>query len=136
MRHFEYKIFHKQSEKTKMSKDETIVRSYLENESPVAYGEHALEVTVQDILALDSDLKEYVLRFLQSKDMTSSIQCECASVTDLIQTGSFTPITAALFIQWYRRDPMGAASFLLHHDMIKDIPEDIPEENKDELFSK
>ena len=132
MRHFVFKIMRKRNDKTKMSNDEKMVRRYLENESPVAYEEHALEATVQDVLALDSDLKEYVLRFLHSKDMTSLIQCECVSITDLLQTERFTPITAALFIQWYRRDPVGAASFLMHHDVVKDIPEALPEPSEDE----
>jgi hypothetical protein len=33
---------------------------------------------------------------------------------------------------WYRRDPVGAASFLMHHDVVKDIPEALPEPNEDE----
>ncbi len=127
MRNFEFKILLKQNDKNKMSNDEKMIRRYLEKESPVAYGEHAFESTVQDVLSLDNDLKEYVLHFLYTKDMTSSIQCECASIDDLLQTEQFTPITAALFIQWYRRDPVGAASFLLHHDTVKDIPGSLPE---------
>lgn len=127
MRHFDFKILHKQTDQDKMSNEGKMLRRYLEDESPVSYGEHALEATVQDVLSLDADLKEYVLHFIQTKDMTCSIACECASINDLLQTGRFTPITAALLIQWYRRDPVAAASFLMHHDRVTDIPENLPE---------
>ena len=101
--------------------DERLLRHYLETESPVKYNDHALEAT-----ALDDDLKQYVMNFLKNRSDETDIECECASISDLLKTQSFTPVTAALFIQWYRKDPVNAARYLLHHDAVQSIPEELP----------
>ena len=106
---------------------EDSLRAYLTEESPVAYGQQALEDTVRDVLALEPDLKEYVARFLETGEQDTGLACECASIRELLDTGEFTPVTAALLLQWYRRDPVGAASFLLHRDVIARLPADLPE---------
>lgn len=107
--------------------EELMLRDYLENKSPVEYNDHALEVTVADVKALDGDLKDYVMHFLKTQDVHTELGCEVASIEELLQTEEFTPVTAALFIQWYRRDPVRAAAFLMHHDSVVEIPEEIPE---------
>lgn len=103
------------------------LRAYLEGEAPTPYGQQSLEDTVQDVLALEPDLKDYVSRFLETGESGTDLACECASIRELLETGSFTPVTAALFLQWYRRDPVGAAAFLLHRDTITELSEELYE---------
>lgn len=107
--------------------NEMLLRNYLENDSPVKYNAHALESTVIDVMALDEDLKGYVMHFLKNRTEATDIGCECVSIEQLLQTRFFTPVTAALFIQWYRRDPLNAARYLLQRDVIQDIPQELPE---------
>ena len=84
----------------------------------------ALQKTIEDVFAMDVDLREYALGFLQGQvPAASAIKCEVASISQLLETGEFTPITAALFIQWYRREPKSAAAFLLQRDTIINLPE-------------
>ena len=115
----------KKSEEIQNS-DERLLRHYLETQSPVKYNDHALEATVMDVMALDDDLKQYVMNFLKNRSDETDIECECASISDLLKTQSFTPVTAALFIQGYRKDPVNAARYLLHHDAVQSIPEELP----------
>ena len=115
----------KKSEEIQNS-DERLLRHYLETQSPVKYNDHALEATVMDVMALDDDLKQYVMNFLKNRSDETDIECECASISDLLKTQSFTPVTAALFIQWYRKDPVNAARYLLHQDAVQSIPEELP----------
>ncbi len=111
--------------------DERLLRDYLENRSAVKYNDHALEGTVRDVTALDDDLKEYVMQFLKTRNEETDIGCECVSIRELLETKSFTPVTAALFVQWYRKDPANAAAYLLHHDAVRDIPQQLPECEED-----
>ena len=92
MSRFEFPIFQKKECLKEMDENERLLRQYLEKQS---YGTQALEATVQDVFALDEDLKEYVFRFLQTRKASCAIACECASITDLLQAESFTPVTAA-----------------------------------------
>ena len=124
MSRFEFPIFQKKECLKEMDENERLLRQYLEKQS---YGTQALEATVQDVFALDEDWKEYVFRFLQTGKASCAIACECASITDLLQAESFTPVTAALWIQWYRREPARAAAFLLRHDRVEEIPDTLPE---------
>ena len=83
----------------------------------------ALKKTICDVWALDEDLKEYVLEFLNNRShIATSLACEIVSISQLVQSGEFSPITAALYIQWYRRDPKNASMFLLQRDSIIDLP--------------
>ncbi len=92
----------------------------------------ALVETLDDVRNLDDDLKEYVEEFIEDETKwRTSLGCDAAGINELVKIGLFTPVTAALFIQWYRDDPRQASLFLLQNDTIKGIPEKIPEE-KDE----
>lgn len=102
------------------------LRNYLTKKSPVKYNGSALEQTISDVKALNDDLKEYVMHFLQTGETRTELGCDLASIDELLQTSFFTPVTAALFIQWYNREPLEAAAFLLHHDSIDGIPEELP----------
>lgn len=107
--------------------DVELLREYLKNQSPVKYSDHALQETASDVMAMDGDLREYVMHFLKSNEADTDISCECVSIEELLQTQAFTPVTAALFIQWYRKDPASAAGYLLHHDGVEGIPEELPQ---------
>ena len=83
----------------------------------------ALKKTISDVWALDEDLKEYVLGFLNNQSyVETTLGCEIVSIAQLLQSGEFSPVTAALYIQWYRRDPKNASMFLLQRDTIIDLP--------------
>lgn len=97
----------------------------------------ALNKTIEDVFAMDDDLKEYVVTFIQDQTkFETSIACEVITVMQMLQTGDFTPVTAALFMQWYRRDPKNATAFLIQRDTIVELPEitemEDMEENKTE----
>ena len=84
----------------------------------------ALEITINDIMGMDDDLKEYVREFLRDNDNTAtSISCDVASISELIASGRFSPVNAAMFIQWYRHEPRKAVAFLMQHDAVCNIPE-------------
>ena len=84
----------------------------------------ALKVTIDDIMGLDADLKQYVREYLRDNDKTeTSISCDVVSISELIASGAFSPVNAALFIQWYRREPKNAVAFLMQHDTVCKIPE-------------
>lgn len=101
---------------------ESMLRAYLQNAENGVYGEHALETTVQDVLALDVDLKDFVQRFLEGvPEDADALRCDFATIGDLVQTEQFTPVTAALYLQWYRRNPTAATRFLLGHDSVTEI---------------
>lgn len=101
-----------------------LLQEYLKNKS---YNAHMLEDTISDVLAMDVDLQGYVMHFLKTSEMNTDIACECVSIEELLQTQVFILVTAALFIQWYRKDPLGAAGYLLHHDNIEAIPKELPQ---------
>ena len=83
----------------------------------------ALKITIDDIIGMDVDLKQYVREYLRDNDKTeTTIRCEVASISELIASGGFTPVNAALFIQWYRREPKKAIAFLMQHDTVCDLP--------------
>ena len=85
----------------------------------------ALEQTVGDVLALDQDLRDYALTtIIDGTAPETDLGCEIASIGDLLKTGEFNPVTAALFVQWYRREPRKAAATLVHHDAIIGLPEE------------
>ena len=85
----------------------------------------ALEQTVGAVLALDQDLRDYALTtIIDGTAPETDLGCEIASIGDLLKTGEFNPVTAALFIQWYRRDPRRAAATLVHHDAIVGLQEE------------
>jgi hypothetical protein len=112
------------------------VMSYLERsakESGMPWrNKSALLETIEDVKKLDDDLKVYVKDFLEDEtNWQTSLGCDVVSINTLVEIGMFTPVAAALFIQWYRDEPRQASLFLLQNDTIKGIPEKIPEE-KDE----
>lgn len=85
----------------------------------------ALEQTVGDVLALDQDLRDYALTtIIDGTAPETDLGCEIASIGDLLKTGEFNPVTAALFVQWYRKEPRRAAATLVHHDAITGLPEE------------
>lgn len=85
----------------------------------------ALEQTVGDVLALDQDLRDYALTaIIDGVAPETNLGCEIAGIGDLLKTGEFNPVTAALFIQWYRREPRKAAATLVLHDAITGLPEE------------
>ena len=96
----------------------------------------ALNQTIKDVFALDDDLKEYVWKFLANRtDIETNLGCQIISIEELIRSGEFSPVTAALFIQWYRESPRTASLSLLQHDSIVDLLEGgdvIPEEETEE----
>ena len=105
------------------------VRDYLV-QGAVAMGSpwrnrEALEKTVNDVLALDQDLRDYALTtILDGTAPETDLGCEIASIGNLLKTGEFNPVTAVLFVQWYRRDPRRAAATLVHHDIVVRLPEE------------
>lgn len=126
MSFFEFHPLRPKKPEEVVNEEEKLLRRYLKHDSPVSYSPHALEITVQDVMALEEDLHAYVLSFLHTGHTETDIACECASVKELLATGDFTPVTAALFIQWYRNNPLEAAAFLMHHDSVVEIPEVLP----------
>lgn len=127
-----FEILKRKIDESRMSEDEKAIRGYLEKTLPRDCSENAFESTVEDVLKLDSDLREYVLGFIESNDASTDIECEIISIKDLLETKKFTPVTAALFIQWYRRDSKSATLYIMHHDEIRNIPKDLPEIEDDE----
>lgn len=109
---------------------ETVARDYLVERALEAgepwLDQEALEDTVREVMYLDDDLRRYVFDFLRDRTKVhTSLGCEVASVQELVFGGGFSPVTAALFVQWYRDNPRSAAAFLLQNDSLRDIPEGI-----------
>lgn len=93
----------------------------------------ALKVTIDDIMGMDADLKQYVREYLRDNDKTeTTIGCDVASISELITSGGFTPVNAALFIQWYRREPKKAVAFIMQHDTVCKIPERLDDSSANE----
>ena len=91
--------------------------------------DHAFWATVNEVSNLDEDLKRYVYSFL--KDQTkwrTSLGCDVVNIGELVESGGFTPVTASLFVQWYRSDPRSASAFLLQNDLIMGLPDEISTE--------
>lgn len=111
-----------------------LVRNAEERKDPWR-SRRALNQTVDDVLALDADLLDYVRAFVADETRTDADPgCEAVSVAELVAGGS-TPVQAALTVQWYRREPRAAAEFLVQHDKVTDIdlePKAGPEEEKGE----
>lgn len=83
--------------------------------------------TADKVVSLDSDLKDFVRSFLTSGRIEDAdFGCEYATIQDLLESGDYTPVSAALMVQWFRDDPIHAASAALHHDDVVDIPEELP----------
>ena len=102
---------------------EYLLKSACDREDPWRNKE-ALKITIDDIMGMDSDLKEYVREYLRDNEKTeTSISCDITSISELVKSGGFSPVNAALFIQWYRREPKNAVAFLMHHDTVCKIPE-------------
>ena len=93
----------------------------------------AVKDTVADVLALDDDLKNAVRRFLSGENHSfAGLSCAGLTVDDLLEKGAFTPISAVLWVQWFRTDPAHAASALLHTDEIVDGSENDSDSSTDE----
>lgn len=107
-----------------------LIRKYLMEDSGKEYGEFACERTIHDVLALDEDLLEYVKDFLEN----GSADCEefvCGNdftMEELLETSAFDPITAALMVQFYRRDRAQSLQTLLSHDLIIKLEETEPKQ--------
>lgn len=81
------------------------------------------------MIDLDEDLKRYVYSFL--KDRTkwrTSLGCDVAYIGELVESGGFTPVTASLFVQWYRSDPRSPSAFLLQNDLMMGLPDEFSTE--------
>lgn len=86
------------------------------------YRGEALEETVADILTLDEDLFAYVKRYvMEGVQEGTQVGCAFATLDDLVATGSFTPVSAALFAQWAREEPREAARYLLRRDKLEGV---------------
>ena len=102
------------------------IRSYLLKSADDAKSpwrdKKALKETVEEVVGMDDDLLAYVHGPIMGQGVTETpIACEIVSISELVNGAGYTPVSAALFIQWYRRDPKRAAAFLLQHDAIVGI---------------
>lgn len=95
----------------------------------------ALAETVRTLCTMDADLRDYVSEYLLgSGETTTDLGCEVASIEALLQIG-YDPIQAALYVQWYRREPKAAAAALVQYEAVRniDIPvEPVPEKSEEE----
>lgn len=83
-----------------------------------------VKATIEDVLSLDDDLKEYIRQYLDGDDVSSStLGMVGVSIGELITRRSLTQINAALVIQWYRENPLEAASALLQCDRVDELRE-------------
>lgn len=88
---------------------------------------HHVKTTIRQVLALDGDLKSFVRDCLEKHvGPAFELGYEGVLVSDLLKTG-FTPIGAALLIQWYRKDPVAAARTHYTAGGIVNIPDEFME---------
>lgn len=103
------------------------LREFLKS-SGKKYGRFSLRQTIRDVLSLDDDLKEYVENFIFSGNSSADdLGCgEYVSMEELLTVYGYNPVTAALLIQLYRKEPNGALRILIGYDriMIKENPKE------------
>ena len=97
-----------------------LIRKYLMEKSGRTYDEFACERTIHDVLTMDEDLLEYVKDFLENgiADCEEFVCGNDFTMEELLETSAFDPITAALMVQFYRRDRVQALQTLLSHDLV------------------
>lgn len=119
------------SDKDKVSAEDQIlsgrVRAYLQGDGIRWGSRKGVEQTVEDVLRLDDDLKAFVRETLGgTAPSTPDIHCGNITLEELLKV--FNPVAAAIWVQWYREEPVRALASLCMRGGIEGLPDPLANE--------